>query len=326
MAKIKCVCIRCQIRFEVSAYSEINEIGKSFCHCSKSLFRIVKVCENCKCEFFIYPAWDKKTNYTTCSKECRDYLNSLCHVKKRCSNCGKIIKKRRSDIKNNRNSFCSQKCKSEFETERIKCKCSNCDTIFYKRPSEIKRGGGDFCSWKCKVTPKKLIIREDHALVPLNHGKYAIIDLEDVEKVGNYNWRSKKGRNTFYAVRTDHVEEKITIVSLHRFILNLNENDEIMVDHWDNNGLNCKRRNLRTCNNAQNCRNRLPLKNGTSKYKGVFLRKDNGKFVASISINGNSLYLGVFNSEIKAAKVYDRMAIKLFKDFAYTNFPKENYI
>ena len=32
-----------------------------------------------------------------------------------------------------------------------------------------------------------------------------------------------------------------------------------------------------------------------------------------------------FDDEIEAAKVYDRRAIELFKEFARTNFPKENY-
>jgi len=39
------------------------------------------------------------------------------------------------------------------------------------------------------------------------------------------------------------------------------------------------------------------------------------------SINGRQFYLGVFGSQVLAAKAYDERAAELFGDFAYLNFP-----
>jgi len=322
MAKIKCACEKCQVRFEVESHDEIQEIGKKLRDCSRGSFRVIKICENCNKEFFIPVSWDKKSNYKTCSDECRNYLYSLCYVEKECLNCGKVIKKKKSGIKNNKNVFCDQKCKIEFETKKIECQCLSCDTVFYKRPSEIKKGEGNYCSWECRYTPRELIIKDDHALVPLTQNKFAIIDLEDVERVKKYNWKYVKKHGLEYANRTNRDKNGQKTIALHRFILNVID-DKVIIDHKDRFGLNCRKYNLRICNDSQNCQNRKLLENCSSKYKGVV--KKGNKWIVRIGGHKNREWLGSFDDEIEAAKVYDRRAIELFKEFARTNFPKENY-
>ena len=45
------------------------------------------------------------------------------------------------------------------------------------------------------------------------------------------------------------------------------------------------------------------------------------EFMIIVRVNGKWTYLGSFNSEIEAAKAYDKAAKKYFKEFAVLNFP-----
>lgn len=57
------------------------------------------------------------------------------------------------------------------------------------------------------------------------------------------------------------------------------------------------------------------------KYKGV-IKDKNGKFISKIYVDGKDLYLGCFQNEKIAAKVYDKKAIELFGEKARLNFPE----
>jgi len=58
---------------------------------------------------------------------------------------------------------------------------------------------------------------------------------------------------------------------------------------------------------------------GSSKYKGVYKRKDGKRWRAGITKWGKGCSLGSFVNEIDAARAYDRAAIELFGDHAKTN-------
>ena len=66
--------------------------------------------------------------------------------------------------------------------------------------------------------------------------------------------------------------------------------------------------------------NRRPIRDGTSKYKGISWHKLSNKWQAYIRINRKKIHLGVFDNEITAAKAYDKQAKRLFGEFAYLNF------
>lgn len=58
---------------------------------------------------------------------------------------------------------------------------------------------------------------------------------------------------------------------------------------------------------------------GSSKYKGVHWHKINKKWRAAISAGDNKIHLGMFTSELEAAKCYDLAAEKLYGEFARLN-------
>ncbi len=98
------------------------------------------------------------------------------------------------------------------------------------------------------------------------------------------------------------------------------------VDHINHDKLDNRRENLRLATHQQNkwntkkpsSRTDTPF---TSKYKGVSLFKKNGRWTASIRINGKSKRLGYFSTEEDAARAYDIAARANFGEFACCNFP-----
>ena len=153
-------------------------------------------------------------------------------------------------------------------------------------------------------------------LIELTYGKYAIVDAQDYDRLKRYNWCALKGAQTFYA-KTFHLSG--AILSMHRLILNAPKG--LFVDHIDHNGLNNRKSNLRLCTNQQNLRNKLPRPGCSSKYKGVSWSKARSKFRANIYLNRKAIHLGYFDSEIAAARAYDKKARELFGEFAFLNFP-----
>ncbi len=155
--------------------------------------------------------------------------------------------------------------------------------------------------------------------IPLTQGKFALIDDKDFDLVSQHKWYADGRRRYTYYARADILKDgdKKTTLRMHRLIMNPANGME--VDHIDGNGLNNCRLNLRICTRSQNARNQHP-RGGSSQYKGVSWHKRDKKWQVRIKANGNRSHLGTFTDEIEAAKVYDKAAKKLFKEFAYLNF------
>src|SRR6202522_3121523 len=98
-----------------------------------------------------------------------------------------------------------------------------------------------------------------------------------------------------------------------------NPDNKPIVDHIDRNKLNNDLSNLRWSTPSQNNSNKKKRDNMTSKYKGVLLTK-NGAWWSSFRFNNKKYYLGTYDTEIQAAKAYDKKAKELNPEFAWTNF------
>ena len=97
------------------------------------------------------------------------------------------------------------------------------------------------------------------------------------------------------------------------------------IDHHDLNKINNKLDNLRLASESQNCANRIKQslmlgKKCLSSFKGVTKHKCSQKWVAAIGHNNRLLYIGSFHDEVEAAKAYDLEAVRLFGEYARTNF------
>ena len=143
------------------------------------------------------------------------------------------------------------------------------------------------------------------------------MDDEDYELVMRHKWQLKRVKNSArkYAITSIQKGGKKTSMTMHRFIL---EHYSRLFDHWDGNGLNNQKSNLRKATNIENGRNRK-LQSHSSRFKGVSWNKQTGKWTAHIRINKVLKHLGYFQDETEAAKAYDDSAIWHFGEFARTN-------
>jgi hypothetical protein len=157
--------------------------------------------------------------------------------------------------------------------------------------------------------------------IPLTQGKFAIVDDEDFEWLNQLKWCAKKNRHLWYVVRGGKQNGVRWQMKMHRLILNAP--DGIEVDHRDGNGLNNQRANLRLCSRQQNCANkRVRNQFVSSQFKGVCFLKRRKKWLANISFNNRTQFIGEYTSEVEAARAYDKKAYQLFGEFAHLNFPE----
>lgn len=157
-------------------------------------------------------------------------------------------------------------------------------------------------------------------ILQLTQGKFAIIDNCDYEKLNQYKWFAVNlAANYWYAVRKIGKWPHQKTVFMHRFILSVPNGFE--TDHKNHNGLDNRRKNLRICTIAQNSYNRKRYQKGSSKFKNVSLHKRTKKWQSRIYYKGKRIQLNWSDSEIKAAKAYDKTAQRLFGKFACLNFP-----
>jgi hypothetical protein len=151
---------------------------------------------------------------------------------------------------------------------------------------------------------------------------YAIVDDEEYEQISNYRWHiAWRGNNIYARTSVDKTTGKFSaankgtsLIYMHKMITGFNK-----TDHRNNIGLDNRRENLRNSTTAQNNRNSRP-RGGTSQYKGVYFEKRRNHWVASVRFNGGNHYLGSFNSEIEAAKAYDKFADENYEEFSKKNF------
>ncbi len=154
--------------------------------------------------------------------------------------------------------------------------------------------------------------------IPLTKGYVALVDDEDYERVNAFKWFAAPHRRCIYARREEVRDGKRVVIRMHRFIMGCPED----VDHADNDGLNNQRYNLRPANNGQNQANMRKQKRQTSsRFKGVYLHRQTGKWVAQVNINGKKTNLGLFRDEVDAAQAYNFAAEEAFGGFARLNVP-----
>src|SRR5271170_3293910 len=97
---------------------------------------------------------------------------------------------------------------------------------------------------------------EDTRLIPLTQGKYTVVDADDFETLSKHRWFAvwDKESKTFYAhTNIPRQGGGYTLISMHRMLLG---REAPIVDHWDHDGLNNRRRNLRNVSHVQSCQNR----------------------------------------------------------------------
>lgn len=158
-----------------------------------------------------------------------------------------------------------------------------------------------------------------------NENLWAIIDLEDLDRVINfpYTWFAKfnKSIDGYYAAASQYIPElkRARPIHLHQFIMNTTENN---VDHINHNPLDDRKSNLRVITVSQNSRYRESKnKNNTSGYRNVSWNEKSQKWYVQLQINKKGKILGKFPKDQleEAGKFAEEMRKKYYGEFAGFN-------
>lgn len=158
--------------------------------------------------------------------------------------------------------------------------------------------------------------------IQITRGAVAIVDDEDFERINSRKW-ALNPEGMGYAVRkgSKRCGEKRT-VSMHQEIMYAPSGS--IIDHINGNGLDNRKCNLRFANVQKNAFNKRKAKGPyTSKYKGVFRRKNKTKWTARIKYNDHHIELGDYPDEALAAAVYNFAAAIFFAEFRHENIGDE---
>lgn len=146
------------------------------------------------------------------------------------------------------------------------------------------------------------------------------LDNEDFAVFSKYKWKAHKSSTNWYVRKTVRIKGKWINVTLHRLIMKAPEH--LQVHHLNGNTLDNQKQNLRLCSNAENHVGfrRCSIKR-SSQYRGV--GKAGNKWTARMMVNYKNVYIGIFDSQLLAAKARDAFAFSLYKDKAFLNIKRD---
>jgi hypothetical protein len=144
------------------------------------------------------------------------------------------------------------------------------------------------------------------AYIPISDTEFAVLDLEDVPKVLDFNLSWSSNGNGYARARNKY---------MHKILC-----DAEIVDHRNRDRLDNRKCNLIASTYALNNTNRIQTPEG--QHRGVTQRTVKC-FQARIKVRCRKLYLGSIPTADAAAKAYDKAAISHHGDAAILNFPKE---
>lgn len=158
---------------------------------------------------------------------------------------------------------------------------------------------------------RKITICDNYAKVPLGSNTsdgYAIIDVDMVDEIEKYSWKY-----TRRYVCASYGRKKPINMRLHHLVIGKPEKG-LVVDHINGNPLDNRRSNLRFATIQQNSWNRR--KKPTRKYRNITKRKISGNWYVRIVKGGVIHYIGEIKSEKEAVDIYNKLALRLYGEFA----------
>ncbi len=151
--------------------------------------------------------------------------------------------------------------------------------------------------------------------IVLSRGKVALVDDAAFAELNQWKWSFMPHHSTGYAIRKCKVSGKMIL--MHRQATAAP--DGMQVDHINGNGLDNRSANLRVVTQSINQQNRPKYtKNAASRFIGVC--QSRGRWIARIRHDNRRQYIGSFDTEIEAAKAYNKAALAIYGPQARLNF------
>lgn len=193
-----------------------------------------------------------------------------------------------------------------------------------KHRAQIYRHGK--ISQRTRKDKNEIIIDEENNIAKVclydkngNVKNYAIIDINDIDKIKQYKWSEA---NTGYATTQLNYKD---IILMHRFIMDV-DSDEFEVDHRDRCRLKNTKDNLRVTNRIHNSKNlKINIRN-KSGVSGVHYDKHRDKWKFEIFNNNKRIVSGRVDSFDLAVKERIKNEAIYYKEFSPNYNPQTQTI
>lgn len=202
-----------------------------------------------------------------------------------------------------------------------KCKC-DCGNYHITRSSSLLCGACQSCGClrdeinnsKKSIQANNYDLSGEYGIGYTLSGKQFFFDKEDYDLIKDYCWYINDRGYVATNIPCDKGQWKIT---MHRLIMDVLDNSDMVVDHIYHNKYDNRKSQLRIVNNQQNAFNHSKLLNNTSGNNGVYWHKKHQKWEALIGYNNKIIYLGLFENKEDAIKVRREAEEKYYGEYAY---------
>lgn len=132
-------------------------------------------------------------------------------------------------------------------------------------------------------------------IIPLTQGRETLVDAEDVEFLGEFNWLWVSWRTQIgYAVLPRGQG------AMHRILMGNPEG--MCIDHINGNSLDNRKSNLRVVTTRENLQNKEDHRSG--RLVGTTFKKKEKKWMSQIRFGKTRKFLGYFKTEHEANQAY----------------------
>lgn len=167
---------------------------------------------------------------------------------------------------------------------------------------------------------------EGAMLLPVTDGdsiRFALVDQADWDRVSKLSWFMHSAGYAqahcpeAYQERGGKKVNNAGVVLLHRFVMGAPKGR--VVDHLNGEKLDCRRRNLRVCTQAENMMNTAGHRRRKSKFRGV-----SRNMAGNFQVNIRGRYVGSRKTEEEAGRLWDEVARREGVPEHRLNFPRMN--
>lgn len=167
---------------------------------------------------------------------------------------------------------------------------------------------------------KKILLKKNHALVPLTQGKFAKIDRQDIKAVGAHSWFYAMDHSRTIIKEMYHVRAIIKGKSVRLHLFLIGKRKRCHVNYKNGDRLDFRRKNLEHVSIKYIHQKKGKISTPTTSiYKGVSFHINSEKWEANIKKNNVRKYLGCFDKEQDAALAYNQAALKCFGEHTFLN-------
>jgi hypothetical protein len=198
------------------------------------------------------------------------------------------------------------------------CRC-DCGKERIYRQGSLRHGRAKTCgSSECRkgrrVIRNKYDLSGEYGIGYTQKGEEFYFDLEDYDKIKDYQWVTKDGY--YETIAWNPSDGSQHNLRLHRLIMGVENIKDFncQVDHINHNKADNRKENLRIVNNTQNSWNKPIWREDGSK---VGVRLERSKWLASITVGGKMIRLGKYDNYNDAVKARIEAEKKYWGEYRY---------